>query len=558
MKIKQCLTFLLTVALLTCVLGSYSANCATVEITFMPDISLGMDFVVALRSDGSAFAWGDNSYGQLGNGTAEASSFPLPVTMPRVGNKTLAFREIAAGYDHALAIAEDGTLWSWGADANGQLGNRTTESNVENSLIPKQITNGISEKTFVKIAAGKSFSMALSSDGAVYVWGTSQNGVLGDGESHAVDGANAVYPQKVEALSSYYITDVSAGTSTAAARDASGNVHLWGQNDNLQAGKSGPAPALSPVLKEHNIGKTVKAVSVGKTHTAFLMQDGTVYSFGSNLYGQMGNGTSSDLPTHLLKELSGEITVQSVAVGDQHSLALSTDGKIYAWGDNQYLQISADAGSSAFSTPTEMTSAAWEKPVSVAACGNRSAVLDSLGNVYIWGNSETEEQLTPVLDGNGVDFSLGTPPKSYTQSSDITLQATIPTPVFTVTIPASLNVGELTQKEYGDADALSVTPFEIRVSNVDNLFGEKQITVSVSAEGGAFVLRDGAYSLSYAIYNAESGGGSIVSGSDFASFTADGLQKGRLEIDQSNITRKGSYSGTVTFTVRTEACTEEG
>lgn len=125
-------------------------------------------FAMALKSDGTVWSWGDNSYGQLGNGSTLGETVPVPVQgLTKV-------KEIATGPSHALALREDGSVWAWGQNGYGQLGNGTSNSND----IPVQVP-GISN--VIAIAAGSSHSLALTSDGTVWAWGNNANGRLGDG-----------------------------------------------------------------------------------------------------------------------------------------------------------------------------------------------------------------------------------------------------------------------------------------------------------------------------------------------------------------------------------------
>ena len=135
------------------------------------------------------------------------------------------------------------------------------------------------------------------------------------------------------------------------------------------------------------------------------------------------------------------------------------------------------------------------------------------------------------------------------RSATITANATIPAPTYTVTIPAAVDAGDLTQKAEADADKVKSTTFSVSASSVENLFGAKKVVVSLSTADGAFALKNGDDSLEYAVYNQETGGTALTSGADFTEFTSATSVTGRVDIDQSKITKKGSYTGTMTFTI---------
>ena len=292
------------------------------------------------------------------------------------------------------------------------------------------------------------------------------------------------------------------------------------------------------------------------------MNDGSVASVGSRKYGQLGNGETDNLPTSIFKYLSESApSMKMVAAGSEHSVAIGKDGKVYLWGHNDSGLLGIDPDSVILNTPTPITSASWGTPVSVVAGYDNTVVIDDQGLVYAWGsnyhgelgNGEIAEVVdvpSRVLHTNGTsNLVLGVGSKDATYQSQITLNATIPAPTFAVSIPATLDVGSLDQKGAGDADAVKSTSFEVRASNVSNLFGEKQVVVAISAPNGEFVLRDEEFLLTYAVYDAEQDGTRLDSGDVFAVFDTNGSAKGRIEIDQSQITRRGSYSGTLIFAV---------
>ncbi|MBQ8213315.1 MAG: hypothetical protein IJZ80_04835 [Clostridia bacterium] len=559
------------------ILGSFGGSAIVAEETVQvtPMISIGSNFMVALRYDGTAFAWGKNQNGELGNGTNTDSSLPVAVTMPVVDEKTVHFSSVCAGYDHVIALATDGTVWTWGSDANGQLGNRNLEATPQPTQTPKQVLGALEGKKVVSVAAGISFSLALTSEGKVYAWGTNQFGILGNLEQYydtdqgiKVESV-AVYPTRITALDQPFITAIFAGPQTAAALDATGQVWLWGENEYRETGtddvgEDGEKNVVSvPVKKTSSEAYCAVSVALGGDHTAVLMNDGKVASFGYQKYGQLGNGETKNEGTQVFKYLAPETAaVKAISAGASHSAAIGTDGAVYIWGKNASGILGTGSDADVLSTPTKVVSDLWETPVFIAAGYDNTAVIDGQGLVYTWGkntygelgNGATAEfSDAPVsvrsVDGNA-KLMLGSGSSDAVYQTQITLNATIPAPTFAISIPASIDVGELTQKSAGDSDAVKSTVFEVKATNVSNLFGEKKIVVEIASSDGVFRLTDEEFSLAYAVYNAETGGTNLESGDGFATFLSDGIAKGRIEIDQSQITRQGSYSGRMIFTVK--------
>lgn len=190
-----------------------------------------------------------------------------------------------------------------------------------------------------------------------------------------------------------------------------------------------------------------------------------------------------------------------------------------------------------------------------------SVATDASGKLYFYLPENTTLTKVKLADGrffegtvttSSNDAAEGTFKQSSTteeRSATISASATIPSPSYTVTIPATVDAGALSQKTSSDADKIKSTEFTVSAASVENLFGAKKIVVTLSTADGKFELADGAYKLAYSVFNQQSGGSALASGAGFTEFTAAGSKTGRIEIDQSTITRKGSYTGTMTFTI---------
>ncbi len=280
---------------------------------------------IALRSDGTVLAWGENGDGQLGDGNPSWAHGLGPVQAKGLTGITA----LAAGYWHSLALKNDGSVWAWGANGKGQLGNGTYDE----QSVPMQVS-GLAGIT--AIAAGTEFTLALKSDGTVWAWGDDTYGQLGDNNDGSVETyRNAPVP--VSGLTG--ISAISAGYDHSLFLKNDGTVWTCGRNDTLQCGVPydnavNNGHILVPVQVASLSGIT--AIAAGGWHNLVLKSDGAVWAWGSNYYRSLGSSGNSDVnyetPVQTSSLTTG--TVTAVAAGLNHSLALMSDGSVWTWGDN--------------------------------------------------------------------------------------------------------------------------------------------------------------------------------------------------------------------------------
>jgi alpha-tubulin suppressor-like RCC1 family protein len=303
------------------------------------------NFSVALRYDSTVWAWGFNGDGELGNNSHTDSWTPVQVHGPGNVGYLHGITQISAGYAHVLALKFDGTVLAWGDNLNGELGDSTTVS----KPFPVQVRDSLNISFLngiTKIAAGQQFSMALMAGGFVMAWGLDTNGELGDNNTKdkhipvQVHGAG-----NVGMLAG--ITDIAAGGQHALALRIDSTVWSWGFNINGELGNntmnsdSVPAQVHGP----GNVGflggaTTVKA---GDYFSAIIAGDSTVWAWGFNFYGQLGinDTTQQNTPVHVHgTNNSGFITqVTEIALGDEHMIMKKSDGSLRACGWNANGQI---------------------------------------------------------------------------------------------------------------------------------------------------------------------------------------------------------------------------
>lgn len=277
-------------------------------------LATGTGHSLALGGDGTVWAWGYNDRGQLGDGTSTQRNTPAQV--PSLDNVKM----IAAGNSYSLAVKTDGTVWTWGDNTYGQLGDGTTKDQVS----PVQVV-GLSDVIAVAGGCFNTHTLALKSDGTVWAWGDSSFGQLGDGTT-----TSHVTPQQVPGLSG--IVAIAAGDAHSLALKDDGTVWAWGCNTYGQLGDDSTVQRDSPVQVDGLAGVTGIAASTYRGFSLAVRNDGTVWAWGWNVYGQLGDGTITNRTVPV--QVVGLADVCAVVAGSFHSLAVKRDGTLWAWGDN--------------------------------------------------------------------------------------------------------------------------------------------------------------------------------------------------------------------------------
>jgi alpha-tubulin suppressor-like RCC1 family protein len=345
-----------------------------------------------VRFDRSLWAWGGNSSGQLGDGTTIDRELPIAVGGPLCD-------QVAAGSEHSLALAIDGTVWAWGLNTDGQLGDGTTVSR----SAPYQLT---SVSAIIAVAAGSAHSVALKSDGTVWAWGLNANGQLGDNST-----TQRTAPVQVRTDASSLLTEVvaiAAGDAFSLALKSDGTVWAWGLNTNGQLGDNSTvqrnvATQVKTAASTYLTGIT--AIAAGASHSLALKSDGYVWGWGLNANSQLG--ATSPAQRTLAYRLSSASNVAAIAAGAAHSLALKADGAVWAWGLNTSGQL-GDGTMALRSTPTAIPGLA--AVAAIAAGGHTSLAICSDRSVRQWGSNARGQIGTPVLSRSLVGICLMTSP----------------------------------------------------------------------------------------------------------------------------------------------------
>jgi alpha-tubulin suppressor-like RCC1 family protein len=284
-------------------------------------VAAGNGFSIALKSDGTIWAWGDNTYGQLGDGTTTARLTPVQVT-----GLSGTFVTISAGGSHALAIRSDGTLWAWGDNSSGQLGNSSVAAT--SSSIPVQAS--ISNIKYV--SAGFDHTMALDNNGSVWTWGNNSNGQLGNAtQTNSSAPVLAVPGSSVRIAAGNKCSVVLRYTTS----HLTGSIVTWGKNSDGQLGIGTITDSYSPLTIANF--SDIANISAGYNHVVISKNDGTVWAWGNNSSGQLGNNSyvASTSPI----QTSTVTGIVHLSAGNGDTVAYKNDGTVWAWGDNTYGQL---------------------------------------------------------------------------------------------------------------------------------------------------------------------------------------------------------------------------
>ena len=380
------------------------------EIVSSSTISLGYSHSAAITEDGSLYLWGDNDYGQLGNGTEEDSSIPIKI-MDNVA-------AVSLGTEHSAAITEDGSLYLWGNNDYGQLGNGTEEE----SSTPIKIMDNV-----VEVSLGGRHSAAITEDGSLYLWGDNYRGELGNGIS---GGDRYGYNKGIDSSTPIKIMDnvatVSLGPHHSAGITEDGSLYLWGYNYSGQLGNSTTEDSSTPI----KIMDNVATVSLGMEHSAAITEDSSLYLWGYNGEGQLGNGSTNNSSTPI-KIMDN---VAAVSLGYWHSAAITEDGSPYLWGENNFGQLGNGNSGGYFmdydegidgSTPIKI----MDNVAAVSLGFFHSAAITEDGSLYLWGNNDdgqlgngtTRKSSTPIKIMDGVAIGRNTAATSFKTESIFTV-----------------------------------------------------------------------------------------------------------------------------------------
>ncbi|MFD0279673.1 hypothetical protein ACFVHB_38075 [Kitasatospora sp. NPDC127111] len=386
---------------------------------------------VALRADGTVLAWGDNTFGEIGNGTHDDQTTPTPVCAVGQTAPCSAFLTnvvaVAAGNVHSMALRADGTVVAWGDNSVNQLGDGTV---AQHSTPVTTCGFGCFAPLdgVTAIAAGGFHNLALLSDGTVRSWGLNSYAQLGNATSTNYASAEPVCGDPTCATPLDGITAIAAGAFHSLALRSDGGVHGWGRNTTGQLG-DGTTTDRSTPARVCAIGATVPCVSYltgvagiagGESHSAAVTTGGFLRTWGYNGYGQLGDGTTTDRSTPVRVCAIGVAApcgsyltgATAVTAGFAHTVALRSDGGAVGWGGNAKGQLG------------DGTNAERHSPVRVCAVGETAPCTRYLdgATAVTAGYQYTAALVRPQAD---LAVAIGATPEPVAGGANLTYTVTV-------------------------------------------------------------------------------------------------------------------------------------
>jgi alpha-tubulin suppressor-like RCC1 family protein/uncharacterized protein YjdB len=358
--------------------GGVSGSAAvTVVALRLASVVAGDLHSCALTTDGAAYCWGDNEYGELGDGSKVSRLVPTAVA------GGLKFSALSAWAFHTCAVTTSGAAYCWGDNSFGRLGNGSTTS----STVPVTVSGGL---TFSSVVTGMTHTCGLATGGAAYCWGGSEDGERGDGSDTSSSVPVAVTGGLTfSALSTWGIHTCGLTTNRAA--------YCWGSNFAGQLGDGSTTSSAVPVAVSG--GYTFTAISAGRFHTCGVTTSGTTYCWGDNRSGQLGDGTTTMRPAPVA--VSGGLAFVTLAGGNYHTCGLTASGAAYCWGRNSESEL-GDGGSGIGRRAAPTGVAGGLNFTAISTGGFHTCAFSTLGTAYCWGYNAFAE----LGDGSGADSAV--------------------------------------------------------------------------------------------------------------------------------------------------------
>ncbi len=367
---------------------------------------------------GVPYAWGNNNTGTIGVGTANYQSYfnaPQAVlTTGALSGKTVT--AVAAGASHSLALTADGKVFGWGYAVNGQLGSSSFASYREEA-VASDASATLNNKTVTAIAAGYDHSLALTSDGLIFAWGENTAGKLGIGSSGPYPGVGT--PTQVvtnsPGLLGKSVIAIAGGPHHSLALTSGGEVYAWGQNTSGELGTGiNTADSFVPVkvqgLPDPNVATNrIVKIRIGGRQNFALTADGKLYAWGKNDYWQIGDGTTTNRTLPVLVGTTGDMagkTIVDMGAGEYHALAVDSDGKLYAWGYGGYGALGTGDSIQRLN-PTLIGGALATRQVTRIVAGYDYSLATTADNkVFVWGSNGSGQLGGATAVGAGTSLPM--------------------------------------------------------------------------------------------------------------------------------------------------------
>jgi alpha-tubulin suppressor-like RCC1 family protein len=328
-------------------------------------VQAGYSHSLGIKKDGSLWSWGKGAVGQLGNNTIVASATPS-----RIGTANN-WQSVSTGIFHSLALKKDGSIWTWGYNNTGQIGDAT----FINRFTPTRVG---SDNDWQAIEAGDYFCLALKKDGTLWAWGDNTNGQLGDGT-----GSPKFLPTKVGTDNDWQFINADLNSSLAIKKN--GTLWTWGRNDDTKLGYSTSGQDQNTPQKV-GAANNWQSAAMGVNHVVALRKDGTIWTWGGNELKQLGDGSNNSRTAPA--QVGTDNNWQSVAAGDGYCLGLKKDSTIWSWGDsgsNRYIGIMGNGSFNGNAVPIQTGISEWQ---SIFAGKTHAFAIKNDASLWAWGSND--------------------------------------------------------------------------------------------------------------------------------------------------------------------------
>ena len=389
-------------------------------------VALGDAHTCVIKDDGTVWCFGDNSDGQLGNSSFGPPDSTTPVQTSGFGTGRTAV-QVAAGERHTCALLDNGEVWCWGSGGNNELANGALQSS---DPVKVPLGAGI---TASRIFVGGRVSCALTSDNRLTCWGQNHKGQIGNGTVLASGG---VAPAAVSNIPTSFVpAHVDPGGRHVCAAATGGAVWCWGDDDRNQLGTAADGAAAVNVPGPADSITAARSVATGLEYSCAVLTDDTVSCWGRNHLAQLGRGSVTPASTAAPAAVSIGAPVSKVAAGKAFACALTTAGAVWCWGENTAGQVGDATAGSPRLAPAQVSNLGGTAVDIVAGGAHACAVLSS-GAVRCWGDNSAGQ-----LGMGGADYTARDAPATVATLSVTPAPTTVPTtaaPTVPTTVPTTV------------------------------------------------------------------------------------------------------------------------
>ena len=342
-------------------------------------VSTSLNQCIAVKTNGTLWGWGYNVDGELGDGTNINKNYPVQI------NGDTDWQVAFTGISHSLALKKDSSLWAWGGNSSGELGDGSTSS----SNIPKKIG---ADRNWIAISAGGAHSLAIKSDGTLWAWGYDGYGELGIGDLGNLGTYNYITsPVQVGTDNNWLIISASQFCSYAIKKD--GSLWAWGNDDSKTLGLGDTVYGIISSPMQIGTDTNWKYVSAGANHGLAIKTDGTLWAWGYNYDGELGDNTNINKEVPV--QIGADNNWISTSASDFSSYAIKNDGTLWVYGANEVGQL-GDGTYINKNTPAKISSnTSW---LLISGGGQQAVALKSDSTLWSWGYNDFGQLGLGIID----------------------------------------------------------------------------------------------------------------------------------------------------------------